>query len=65
MSERGDNNKQGSSGRGASHQSAQGMQGGKKVGRQQTGGQPSQPQEKKQAQSTNRNCSTEGGNNSR
>lgn len=66
MSGRGDNNKSGSSGRGASNQSNQGFaHGEKKTGGEKTGTQRSQPQDKKQSQSANRNSGTDGGNNSR
>jgi hypothetical protein len=60
MSGRGDNNKNGSSGRGTSNQSMQGMKGGsqeKANHGKQTGGQPSQAQEKKDDQSAHRNTS--------
>lgn len=62
MSGRGDNNKKGSSGRGASNQSMQGMKGGsheKASHGKQTGGKPSQPQSKDRDQSSHRNTSTE------
>lgn len=58
MSGRGDNNKNGTSGRGASNQSMQGMPGGsqeKAAHGKQTGGQRSQPQKKKGDQSASRN----------
>ncbi len=61
MSGRGDNNKHGSSGRGASNQSNQPFgsseQKGKSNHRQETGGTPSQPQEKSGDQSSDRNLS--------
>ncbi len=61
MSGRGDKNKAGTSGQGASNQSNQGLgssdQKGKSSHGDQTGGQRSQPQPKKQDQSTNRNQS--------
>jgi hypothetical protein len=60
MSGRGDNNKNGSSGRGASNQSMQGMKGGlqeKANHGKQKGGQPSQPQKKSGDQDANRNTS--------
>lgn len=60
MSGRGDNNKKGSSGRGASNQSMQGMKGGsheKAAHGRQTGGQPSQQQKKDADQSSHRNTS--------
>jgi len=64
MSGRGDNNKNGSSGRGASNQSNQPFVNEEKVKKSargsQTGGQRSQPQSKAQDQSSNRNTSTEG-----
>lgn len=65
MPGRGDNNKKGSSGRGASNQSNQPFAGQENVkksnhGRQQTGGQRSQPQTRQQDQDSNRNTSTEG-----
>lgn len=64
MSGRGDNNKKGSAGRGASNQSNQPMEGtGNNAksnhSRQQTGGKPAQAQPKKQDQSANRNTPTE------
>lgn len=63
MSGRGDNNKKGSSGRGAGNQSNQGIgqnaNQGKSYHGGQTGGQPSEPQRKQQDQSSNRNTSTE------
>jgi hypothetical protein len=60
MSGRGDNNKKGSSGRGASKQSNQpfGEAGGGKSGHgKQTGGKPSMPQKKSGDQSADRNTS--------
>ena len=61
MSGRGDNNKHGTSGQGASNQSNQPFVTSdnkqKSNHGQQTGGQPSQPQEKTEAQSANRNRS--------
>ncbi|HET7896250.1 MAG TPA: hypothetical protein VFL47_01225 [Flavisolibacter sp.] len=60
MSGRGDNNKKGSSGRGASNQSMQGMKGGsheKASHGKQTGGQPSEPMDRSKSQATNRNRS--------
>ena len=60
MSGRGDNNKNGTSGRGAGNQSMQGMEGGsqeKAYHGKQTGGQPSQKQEKQDDQSAHRNTS--------
>ncbi len=61
MSGRGDNNKAGSSGQGTSNQSNQGFgeaaQKGKSYHGDQTGGQRSQPQPKKQDQDTQRNQS--------
>jgi hypothetical protein len=64
MSGRGDNNKNGSSGRGAGNQSNQPFTGEEKVQKSyrgdQTGGERSEPQTKKQDQSSNRNTSTEG-----
>lgn len=61
MSGRGDNNKKGSSGRGASNQSMQGMKGGsheKASHGKQTGGRRSEPQPKSDDQSSSRNRST-------
>ncbi len=62
MSGRGDNNKNGSSGRGASNQSSQpfGEAGDKrKINHgEQTGGRPSKPQPKTKEQDANRNQST-------
>ena len=60
MSGRGDNNKKGSSGRGASNQSnqpfvADDQKEPKSNHGKQTGGEPSQPQEKSMSQSANRN----------
>jgi len=59
MSGRGDNNKAGSSGRGASNQSNQGFGQADKKGKSyhgdQTGGKPSVPEKKKTDQSSNRN----------
>lgn len=64
MSGRGDNNKHGSAGRGASNQSNQPFIGQDKEQKsnhgKQTGGQPSQPEEKTHAQSANRNRSLDG-----
>ena len=63
MAGRGDNNKSGSSGRGASNQSNQAMS--KPASREksnhgsQTGGQRSEPQRKTTDQSSNRNTSTD------
>lgn len=63
MAGRGDNNKAGSAGRGASNQSNQpfgeAAQRGKSNHGKKTGGQPSQPQPKKEAQSANRDHSTD------
>ena len=61
MSGRGDNNKKGSSGAGASNQSGQGMSPGheKMNHGKQTGGQPSKPQRSNQDQDSNRNTSTD------
>ena len=62
MAGRGDNNKKGSSGRGASNQSMQGMKGGsheKAAHGKQTGGSPSQPQKPRQDQDSQRNTSTD------
>ena len=66
MSGRGDNNKHGSSGRGASNQSNQafttdGEEQKKSNHGDQTGGTPSTPQPQKQDQSANRNTSTKSG----
>ena len=62
MSGRGDNNQHGSSGRGASNQSGQGMEQGdnreKMNHGKQTGGQPSQPDGRKEDQDSNRHKST-------
>ncbi|HEX2536199.1 MAG TPA: hypothetical protein VHK69_20805 [Chitinophagaceae bacterium] len=65
MSGRGDNNKNGSSGRGASNQSNQPFgsnpdMGKSNTGRSQKEGQASRPQEKSLDQSSNRNRSTKG-----
>ena len=61
MSGRGDNNKKGSSGRGAGNQSNQGFgqaaNRGKSYHGEQTGGKPSMPQKKTNDQSSNRNRS--------
>jgi hypothetical protein len=61
MSGRGDNNKTGSAGRGASNQSNQGFgqsaDRGKSYHGKQTGGKPSVPQKKRHEQSSNRNTS--------
>lgn len=63
MSGRGDNNKKGSAGRGASNQSnqafGQSANRGKSNHGEQTGGQRSEPQRKQQDQSSNRNTSTD------
>ncbi|MDB5196796.1 MAG: hypothetical protein JWP88_1167 [Flaviaesturariibacter sp.] len=61
MSGRGDNNKHGSSGRGASNQSGQAIdkQSGKMNHGDQTGGRPSEPDHKQRDQSSDRNQSTE------
>ncbi len=63
MSGRGDNNKHGSSGQGASNQSGQGMANAddreKMNHGKQTGGQPSEPQKAEQDQESNRNTSVE------
>ena len=63
MAGRGDNNKNGSSGRGASNQSNQPMKGQasrvKSNSGKQTGGSPSQPQKGSKDQSANRNTSTD------
>jgi len=59
---RGDNNKRGSAGRGASNQSNQALGStndqGKSNHKKPTGGQPSQPERKKMDQSAQRNQST-------
>lgn len=60
---RGDNNKNGTSGQGASNQSGQGLaqtDDREKMNhaRQQTGGQPSEPQKEEQDQDSNRDTST-------
>ena len=63
MAGRGDNNKTGSSGRGASNQSNQGFKGaarGKSNHGDQTGEKRSEPQRKTRDQSSNRNTSTDG-----
>jgi len=64
MPGRGDNNKRGSSGRGASNQSNQPFVGEDKVQKsnhgKQTGGKPSRPQPRQQDQDSNRNTSTDG-----
>jgi hypothetical protein len=63
MSGRGDNNKNGSSGRGASNQSMQGMKGGsheKAAHGKQTGGQRSQAKGKQRDQSSHRNSALGG-----
>lgn len=61
MSGRGDNNKKGSSGRGAGNQSNQGFgqaaNRGKSYHGEQTGGKPSMPQKKISDRSSNRNRS--------
>jgi hypothetical protein len=61
MSGRGDNNKKGSSGQGSSNQSNQAFgssdQRGKSNHGEKTGGKPSEPQQKKEDQSANRNRS--------
>lgn len=63
MPGRGDNNKKGSSGRGAANQSNQPFVGEEKVQKsyhgKQTGGQRSQPQSNQQDQDSNRNTSTD------
>lgn len=62
MSGRGDNNKHGSSGQGASNQSGQGHEADRQKmnhSRDQTGGQPSQPQHKERDQSSDRNQSVD------
>lgn len=63
MPGRGDNNKKGSSGRGSSNQSNQAFgsteQRGKSNHGEKTGGHPSEPQPKKQDQTSNRNRSSE------
>ena len=62
MAGRGDNNKKGSSGRGASNQSMQGMKDGtreKANHGKQTGGQRSVPQKGSRDQSSNRNSSVD------
>ncbi|MBB1284742.1 hypothetical protein HRH25_10205 [Flavisolibacter sp. BT320] len=62
MAGRGDNNKNGSSGRGASNQSMQGMKSGtreKAAHGKQTGGQRSTPQKESRDQDSNRNTSTD------
>ena len=63
MSGRGDNNKAGSAGRGASNQSNQGFgqsaDRGKSYHGEQTGGKPSVPEKKKGEQSSNRNTSVD------
>ena len=61
MSGRGDNNKHGISGGGASNQSGQPVEksSGKMNHGDQTGGQPSQPQGRERDQSSDRNQSTE------
>jgi hypothetical protein len=61
MSGRGDNNKRGSSGRGASNQSNQAFGQSEKVGKSNRGeqkGQPSKPQHKSEDPSANRDHST-------
>jgi hypothetical protein len=63
MAGRGDNNKQGSSGRGASNQSKQGLKepaSQKGTGAKKTGGTPSTPQKGSQDQSSHRNTSVDG-----
>lgn len=59
MAGRGDNNKNGTSGRGAGNQSMQGQKPDheKAYHGKQTGGQRSEPQEKDKAQTANRNTS--------
>lgn len=61
MSGRGDNNKNGTSGAGASNQSGQafGKEAGKMNHGKQTGGQPSEPMPSLQDQDSHRNKSTE------
>ncbi len=64
MSGRGDNNKNGSSGRGASNQSMQGMREGthkKSTGGKKTGGTPSIPKKGTKDQSADRNTSVDNG----
>ncbi|MFL5810883.1 MAG: hypothetical protein ACJ749_15285 [Flavisolibacter sp.] len=62
MPGRGDNNKKGSSGRGASNQSSQGFgqaaERGKSNHGEQTGGKPSVPEKKKEDPSSNRNTAS-------
>ena len=64
MSGRGDNNKNGTSGRGASNQSNQPFAGQEKVHKsnrgEQTGGKASEDQPRQQDQDSNRNTSTDG-----
>jgi hypothetical protein len=67
MSGRGDHNKKGTSGQGGSNQSGQGLApetGKVNHNRQQTGKQPSEPQEFERDQSSNRDHSTKGNNRS-
>lgn len=64
MSGRGDNNKHGSAGRGASNQSNQPFgqaadQGKSNTNKHAEGGKPSEPQPKQQDQDANRNTSTD------
>ncbi|GAA4329768.1 hypothetical protein [Flaviaesturariibacter amylovorans] len=61
MSGRGDNNKNGSSGAGASNQSGQAIpkEQGKMNHGKQTGGQPSEPMRQERDQDSNRNTSTQ------
>lgn len=63
MAGRGDNNKNGTSGRGAGNQSMQGMKGGsheKAYHGKQTGGERSEEQDKTRNQSSHRNSSLDG-----
>jgi hypothetical protein len=66
MSGRGDNNKRGSSGQGNSNQSNQGFNDASATPKSNndkhaTGGTPSKPQKKEQDQASNRDHSTDGG----
>jgi hypothetical protein len=67
MSGRGDHNKKGTSGQGASNQSGQGLSpdSGKVNHGKQTGGQRSEPQEFERDQVSNRDHSTKGNENKR
>jgi hypothetical protein len=70
MSGRGDNNKHGTSGRGAGNQSnqpfaAKGVDRGKSYHGEETGGRPSVPQKKTRSQASNRNTSLDGRKNNR